>query len=155
MYFAVTDIPRYMSDNLIDVAVMFAYDYLGLDPNISSDVYFDPELDLCGLCNYDFAERRADIFVKPGLSSAETIRTIFHEFVHVLQQDEGSLEEDPDSDGWFWIGVDYSLLNTPYNDLPWEVEAHQLERLMYQAFTEKLKTAAPNLLTELSESDIV
>lgn len=70
-------------------------------------------------------------------NSAETMRTLAHELVHVWQTELGRLKLS-DEDGWFWRGKSYG--KTPYNgtdddfNLPWEAEADILDIQLTKKF---------------------
>lgn len=67
-------------------------------------------------------------------NSAETMRTLAHELVHVWQSACGKLVVN--NDGWFWLGENYGT--NPYenseNVLPWEVEAAKLDLQLVKKF---------------------
>lgn len=71
------------------------------------------------------------------INSAETIRTLAHELVHVWQTENGSLHLS-DAGEWFWKGKSYG--KSPYkgNDddylLPWEKEADKLDLKLTRKF---------------------
>lgn len=70
-------------------------------------------------------------------NSAETMRTLAHELVHVWQAANGSLIIHPDNQ-WEWQGKLYGI--SPYNGtdddllLPWEVEADTLDLKLVKRF---------------------
>lgn len=69
-------------------------------------------------------------------NSAETMRTLAHELVHVWQMELGRLKVN--SGRWEWLGADYG--ETPYNGtdadylLPWEVEADTMDIQLSKKF---------------------
>lgn len=73
-------------------------------------------------------------------NSAETIRTLAHELVHVWQTENGSLRTS-DDDEWFWKSKSYGF--NPYDgtdsdlSLPWEKEAGILDLKLTKKFYRK------------------
>lgn len=71
------------------------------------------------------------------INSAETIRTLAHELIHVWQTENGSLHLSETGE-WFWKGKSYG--NAPYNGtdddylLPWEKEADTLDLKLTRKF---------------------
>jgi hypothetical protein len=74
------------------------------------------------------------------INSAETIRTLAHELVHVWQTENGSLRTTEDNE-WFWKGKSYGF--RPYTGtdadllLPWEKEADTLDLKLVRRFYRK------------------
>lgn len=70
-------------------------------------------------------------------NSAETMRTLAHELIHVWQTATGRLQTSEDN-GWYWRGKSYG--HTPYSgtdsdyDLPWEREADKLDLQLTKKF---------------------
>jgi len=70
-------------------------------------------------------------------NSAETIRTLAHELVHVWQVELGRLKMSTET-GWTWLGTSYG--DYPYNGtdddylLPWEVEADTMDIQLSKKF---------------------
>lgn len=71
------------------------------------------------------------------MNSAETLRTLAHELVHVWQTENGSLSTTDDGE-WFWKGKSYG--KHPYTGmdtdllLPWEKEADILDLKITKKF---------------------
>jgi len=127
MFYEVENLPKKLSIDLLDRAVAFASEFLGLcdiDLNIEFDTLKKHQ---CGFCLYD--EDEIIITVARRLSVKEIIATIFHEMIHVKQYVDGRLEE-----GSKWMGEVYSC---DYDDLPWEQEAFEIEKVMIVDFWAK------------------
>lgn len=123
MIYETINTPKKMEAVLLDSAVSFACSYLNLD--IDFTIEFETlEKTKCGYCDYD--EEEVIITIAKRLSVKEIIRTLFHELVHVKQHYDGRLEY-----GYKWLGEVYEC---DYLDLPWEVEAYDLEERMMVAF---------------------
>lgn len=74
------------------------------------------------------------------INSAETIRTLAHELVHVWQTENGSLRTTEINE-WFWKGKSFGI--NPYKGteadflLPWEKEADILDLKLTRRFYKK------------------
>lgn len=76
------------------------------------------------------------LFAEDCIDIAETL---CHELVHVWQIERGDLVIDVWDDGWiakYWEGREVNPL-TPYSLLPWEIEAHRLQREVYNEYRYK------------------
>jgi|TARA_B100000900_G_C20504792_1_gene685376 hypothetical protein len=58
-------------------------------------------------------------------------RTLLHELWHVYQHVTGNLKEIRGKS--LWRGIDHS--NTDYSDQPWEIEAMEMEEILYDLYT--------------------
>lgn len=73
------------------------------------------------------------------INSAETVRTLAHELVHVWQTENGTLSTTGNE--WFWKGKSFG--SNPYNGtdddylLPWEKEADILDLKLTRKFYRK------------------
>ncbi len=125
MIYEVEKKPKRLPYSLLDRAVLFASKFLDL--NVDFIIEFEAlKTHQCGFC--DYYEDDVIITIAKHLSVEDIIRTLFHELVHVKQYNDGRLEHG--SSG-IWLGV---LCEGPYEDLPWELEAYQLEQKMMDAF---------------------
>lgn len=110
-----------------DIVSESAKEHLSGDMEEIKNFFVDPE----GNTSY-YVCRIADY-----INSAETMRTLAHELVHVWQTATGRLSTDENT-GWFWKGKSYGM--TPYKgndsdyDLPWEREADTLDLQMVRKF---------------------
>jgi hypothetical protein len=130
MIYEITNQPKNLSTCLLDRALCFALDYLDLDVDLI--IEFIPMKDhQTGLCDYDPEEITISIAKK--LSAKDSIRTLFHELVHVKQYVDGRLEVGSPQR---WLGT---IVDTEYRDLPWELEAFDLEtKLMVDFWPESV-----------------
>ena len=129
MYYTTTNQPKHIKTSLLDRCISFACEYLHLD--VDFEIYFE-RLDQfqCGFCSYE--EDEILIVVSKTLSENDVIRTIFHEMVHIKQYVEGRLEVGSPQR---WLGKVYDW---DYENMPWEVEAFDLEQKMVDIYSESL-----------------
>lgn len=123
MIYEVNNVPKKLDIALLDKAVSFACDYLGLDVDLTIE-FESLKKHQCGFCDYD--EDEVIVTIAKRLSLREMIVTLFHELVHVQQYASGRLEH-----GGKWLGKVYDCA---YIELPWEIEAHKLEGVMMEKF---------------------
>lgn len=95
-----------------------------------------------GLCTSwsDYRPREFLIEIHSGLDKPTYITTLLHELWHVYQHVKGDLQDKRSHR--LWKGIDHS--NTDYDDQPWEVEAHRMEKVLYEQMTGK-RLPAPAL----------
>ena len=125
MIYEVENLPKKLTLDLLDRAVLFASEFLQLDVGLMIS-FQSLKKHQCGFCDYDQDE--TVITIAKRLSKRETIKTLFHEMVHVKQYAEGRLEQVG-----VWLGQKYDC---DYAELPWEIEAYQLEQVMMEQFGE-------------------
>lgn len=125
MIYEVVNKPKKIETVLLDSAVSFACSYLKLDVDFTIE-FETMKNHQCGLCDYD--EDEVTIFIAKRLSPKEAIRTIFHELVHVKQYADGRLENGSPQ---IWEGI---AIEDAYENLPWELEAFELEEQMMRTF---------------------
>ena len=125
MIYEVVNKPKKIETVLLDSAVLFACSYLKLDLDFVIE-FESLKRHQFGLCDYD--EDEVIIIVAKRLSPKEAIRTIFHELVHVKQYEDGRLENGSPQ---IWEGI---AIEDAYKNLPWEVEAFDLEEKMMTIF---------------------
>jgi|TARA_B100001964_G_scaffold96418_1_gene108030 predicted metallopeptidase len=65
------------------------------------------------------------------LDESEYLRTLFHELVHVKQFVRGELKDKRSKKYW----KDEDISDIEYNNDPSEIEALQMEDLLYESFT--------------------
>ena len=81
----------------------------------------------CSVTDCDWRPREFEIELHNRMNSDHYLQTLFHELWHVYQHVMGNLK---DSRGKrLWRGIDHT--ETDYEDQPWEVEARQMEELLY------------------------
>lgn len=89
------------------------------------------------LVNAHGKPRSFEIALKSTLSEEDMFKTLAHEMIHVRQFATGQLAEDHTR--WCKIKIDE---DTPYNDLPWEVEAVCMEVVLYANYTDWINSHA-------------
>jgi hypothetical protein len=125
MIYEVLNTPKKFDIALLDKAMSFACRYLEIDIDAELMIEFSSlKKHQCGFCDYDDDE--VIVTIAKRLSLREMIVTLFHEMIHVHQYASGRLEH-----GSKWFGKVY---NCAYEDLPWEIEAHELESVMMAQF---------------------
>jgi hypothetical protein len=125
MIYEVENLPKKVSLDLLDRAVSFAADFLGLDVDLLIE-FESLKKHQCGFCDYDADE--VILTISKRLSVQEMIVTLFHEMIHVKQYADGRLEQVG-----VWLGKKYECA---YDQLPWEIEAHEMEKVMMEKFGE-------------------
>ena len=125
MIYEVEKKPKRLPYPLLDRAVFFASEFLDLDVDLIIEFKI-LKAHHHGFC--DYYEDEVTITISRYISVEDIIRTLFHEMVHVKQYTDGRLEHG--SSG-IWLG---SLYEGEYEDLPWEIEAYDLEQKMMDAF---------------------
>ena len=125
MIYEVENLPKKVSLDLLDRAVSFAADFLDLEVDLLIE-FESLKKHQCGFCDYDADE--IILTISKRLSVQEMIVTLFHEMIHVKQYADGRLEQVG-----VWLGKKYECA---YNQLPWEIEAHEMEKVMMEKFGE-------------------
>lgn len=123
MIYEVNNVPKKLDIALLDKAVSFACDYLKLDVDLTIE-FESLKKHQCGFCDYD--EDEVIVTIAKRLSLREMLVTLFHELIHVHQYASGRLEH-----GGKWLGKVYDCA---YIELPWEIEAHEMEGVMMKKF---------------------
>lgn len=123
MIYEVLNTPKKLDTALLDKAVSFACDYLDLDVDLTIE-FESLKRHQCGFCDYDDDE--VIVTIAKRLSLHEMLVTLFHELIHVHQYASGRLQH-----GSKWLGKVYKCA---YEELPWEIEAHEMESVMMKEF---------------------
>lgn len=76
--------------------------------------------------------REFEIEMESNLGPVFMLRTLAHELVHVRQYARGQLVDPAYGRYQKWRGVMFNENMVDYNDLPWEKEAMQLEKELYE-----------------------
>ena len=114
----------------LDRIVLHAIRFLAMPDDSFLTIRFSDKLNVAGYCDeVDIDEGWVEIELNNNLDLKEAITTIFHEMVHCRQILEGRLVQGNPST---WDGVEYDC---EYMDLPWEIEAYNLEGKMYDTYT--------------------
>jgi hypothetical protein len=130
MIYEVENLPKKVSLDLLDRAMTFASEFLELDVDVLVS-FQSLKKHQYGFCDYscnegDYDEDEVVITIANRLSVQEMIVTLFHEMIHVKQYVEGRLEQVG-----VWLGQKYECA---YDQLPWEIEAHEMEKVMTEIF---------------------
>ena len=110
-------------NQVVDVELVFTFN--DMDGNVH------------GYCDWNDSSYKARDFtisIRPNLSKKQTLLAIAHEMVHVKQYAKGELYDLTRSRKCKWRGGVVDNFNTSYWDLPWEIEAHELELTLYREF---------------------
>jgi hypothetical protein len=83
-------------------------------------------------CNY--RPRSFLIELHTNLTIDDYYKTLLHELQHILQFVRGDLRDK--NQKRLWKGIDCSELN--YEEQQWEIEAHQMEEVLYQEYLTSL-----------------
>lgn len=114
------------SVNQLDDILSYAIKFLDMPEDSTLTIRFSDDINVAGYCDeVDIDEGWVEIELNNELTYEEAIVTIFHELVHCRQILQGRLVQGNPST---WDGVEYT---GDYWQLPWEVEAYQLEGKMY------------------------
>ncbi len=87
-----------------------------------------------GWCNIEgdtYRPRSFMIEIHNRLDESEYLRTLFHELVHVKQFVRGELKDKRSKKYW----KDEDISDIEYDNDPSEIEALQMEDLLYESFT--------------------
>jgi hypothetical protein len=129
MFYITYNRPHHIETSVLDSIIAFACYYLDLDADLEVQFESLPEFHY-GLCDYE--EDEITITISDLLSVEDTVRTIFHELVHVKQYVDGRLESGSPQR---WLGEEYTC---EYERLPWEVEAFEHEQNMVDIYSESI-----------------
>ena len=83
--------------------------------------------------------REYDIEIESNLGPVFMIRTLAHELVHVKQYARGELVDMEYGTYQKWNGVMFNEHMVDYKELPWEKEAIEKEKELYQLWKEHLE----------------
>jgi len=125
--------------SLIESTVSFAVESLiprirNLDLEIEVTDLDENESHVRGYCTQE-SERHFFFEIDENQSDDSVIRTIIHEMVHVKQYVYRELiQKHSKSHGrrLYWQGEDWT--NATYNEQPWELEAYELEDILYNEY---------------------
>ncbi len=104
-------------------------------PHITVNIIIKRKLEDLGNCMITFYNdwykaREFEIQIRYRSNINLMLLTLAHEFVHLKQFAKGELNESTDT----WKGQPINADVTPYNDLPWEVEAVSLEHDLFNQY---------------------
>ena len=83
-----------------------------------------------GVTDCDWRPRSFEIEMHNQMKPEDYIRVLLHELWHVLQHVRGDLKDKGDKR--YWRGIDHS--STDYSDQPWEIEAYEMEKQLYNDY---------------------
>ena len=84
----------------------------------------------CSVKDFNYRPRSFLIELHNNLPEDLYYKTLLHELQHVLQHVRGDLRDKHQKR--LWKGIDCSELD--YEESPWEIEAHQMEEVLYQEY---------------------
>lgn len=79
-------------------------------------------------CNW--RPRAFEIEMHNQMTPEHYTQTLLHELWHVYQHVTGSLKDKHGKR--LWRGIDYT--ETDYSEQPWEIQAHQMESVLYEKY---------------------
>ena len=88
----------------------------------------------CSVIDCDWRPRSFLIEIHNGLGKEDYIKTLLHEMQHILQHIRGDLRDKRGIR--CWKGIDCSELD--YENSPWEIEAHQKEKELFEEYLKYL-----------------
>lgn len=91
----------------------------------------------CTVLDQNSRPREFLIEMNNTLDDMAYLSTLFHELIHVKQRVLGQFKTKYEKDYWFGKLIDP---DTEYRDLPWEVEAHQMEGSIMDLYLSDLAT---------------
>ena len=104
-----------------------------LTVNINLNPHFRDNTDCYGDCLWSELSSKPREF-DMNLDSSDNeimIQTLAHEMVHVKQWARGELKDFAGYKKARWKKTMIDCEKTKYDDLPWEIEAHKLEKILY------------------------
>ena len=87
-----------------------------------------------GVTDCDWRPRAFEIELHNRMDIDHYTKTLLHELWHVYQHVRGTLKDKRGKR--YWRGIDHSL--TDYNDQPWELQAFQMESVLYEEYLDYL-----------------
>lgn len=88
----------------------------------------------CTVEDDDYRPRCFLIEIHNRLKIDDYLNVLFHELIHVHQHVRGDLRDKGKLR--LWKGIDYS--ESDYDDQPWEIEAHKLEKVLLKQYYDKI-----------------
>lgn len=106
-------------------------------PHIVVDIRMKTRMKDLGSCmvtyfNDWYKAREFEIELKRHQSLESTLSTLAHEFIHLKQFAKGELNDENTK----WCGKKINP-EVAYDDLPWEIEASLLERVLYHLYIDE------------------
>ena len=94
-----------------------------------------------GVTDCDYRPRAFEIEMHNQLTLEHYTRTLLHELWHVYQHVMGVLKDKYGKR--HWRGIDHS--DTDYSEQPWELQAFQMEAVLYEEFLNHLTDTQQSL----------
>ena len=117
---------------LVYSVIEHCYAYLIPYDDVNINIHLKEELSdqLNGWCQHN-SDNNYEICVDKSLPTDELIKTVCHEMVHVKQGVRNELVcSYRNKYSRLWLGTEYT------DELPWEVEAYELENILFKTFME-------------------
>ena len=137
MYVNVEGVQSDWAKELIENVVQYAKDQLMpnirklyIDVDVIDNFYNDEGIKGEVITEDD---RHFTIAIEPDQDIEEFITTLLHEMVHVKQYVKKELKDS------YWKGEHF---DGPYTDAPWEIEAYELEQILFEGYSKNFKKAA-------------
>ena len=92
--------------------------------------------------DFDWRPRAFEIEMHNQMDPDHYIRTLLHELWHLYQHVTGALKDKRGKR--YWRGIDFT--DTDYSEQPWEVQAFQMEDVLYDEYM-NVPRFFPNRLT--------
>jgi len=131
MFYVSYDKPAKIPDAMMDRAVAFASEFLEIEGEM--EVLFDGEFDndCFGYVEYDPEDLELCVYIDGKNQQDQILTTFFHEMVHVKQYLKGELVSGIGKKPSRWYGKTF---DGDYYNSPWEQEAFELEKIMFDCF---------------------
>jgi hypothetical protein len=93
----------------------------------------------CGPTDWNNSRfREFEILLNNSASRKNQIITLFHEMVHLKQYARNELFPY-NMQKYRWLGKKLIIDNIEYNNLPWEIEAAETEKVLFELYREHVK----------------
>jgi len=94
-----------------------------------------------GFCEYtdtNFSPKAFTLEINKDLKGDELVKTVIHEMVHVKQYVKGQLKERyKPNHHHLWYKEMIIVNDDNFFDVPWEVEARELEEILFERYTQQ------------------
>jgi hypothetical protein len=118
-----------------------------LSPKLSNNIYVQIQYmkledDSWGYCSpTDFEcrlHREFEILINSQISKINQVKTLVHEMVHLKQFAKGEFKQYQ-NESYSWLGKRMQISSEDYYNMPWEIEAVEMERTLCQEIAKKMK----------------
>ena len=89
----------------------------------------------------NYRPRAFEIEMHNFMTAEHYTQTLLHELWHVYQHVKGALKDKYGKR--YWKGIDYT--ETDYSEQPWEVQANQMEEVLYEEYLNYLTNTSQSL----------